>query len=499
MSPPLEADFGAVVITDLVGSEETPFSPLAAAIDKGFPLLEMTIRHLVEGTLAPLHEFCSRENRDPAIPHIAITQRDLLDNWLDNRVRSAIWDQINSDSSLRVAGTASEVRDSGRLLNLPNVLPPLLERNPLGTDDEPVLLPRGAVHGDPNFDNVFVAYSEADARLSGLALIDFEWCRCGPADSPYDDLCKIECELLFNRDFAHRVDLLLECVLGDPWISDNRPLAAAIEPTGQVYAALRLLRRRAADLAKDAGGAGEQFQRAYFITLLGQAARYVGYPGLSSDARAGALLLCQLLAHRLSRPLAQRPRVGVSGPVDSVGLAGGTSSQEDDVYRLEAAGEGYASLIFNEIYPVGDFSASALVKVDEIHDRGWLTLSMGVNPRAPHHTGLGGILRSQGGGTYEVMIHSHRSSRHRTLPESFEKEGEKKPELSLDLTLVGNSLRFGVRRPSGDLLSEVELTFPAEEYTGPIALVVHAAEVQVQVFRVVLPEGEHAPDAISAG
>jgi hypothetical protein len=489
MTPPVKAEFGAIVIIDLVGSEETPFRSLASAMRDDFPLLTDVMEQLVNGTLAPLHEFC-REPEGP-VPTISLNQGELLSNWLMPDIIKRAQEQMASDTLLTEAGGDSSVRDSERLLELPNALSELLRGEALPTDGEPALLPLGAVHGDPNFDNVFFACVEAPPTLKGLALIDFEWCGCGPPDSPFDDFSRIESELLFGRPVPYRRDLLQELALGDPWLESGRPLSASMPPAQQVFEAIRIVRSRGACLARLTEGDLEGFARGYLATLLGQAVRSVGYPNVAPDIRADALYFCQLLAARLALPLAESPAVRVSIPPRLHGIDGGKGSLVEDAYLLDAGGEGYASLILSDLYPAGDFTSTVRLRIERIGERGWLAIGLGVDPDLPQRSGLSAMLSSLGTGHYSAMIHSHRNSKHRAPPRRFQVEGE--VGLALDLSLEGGYLNFSVGDFAGRNLSEVGVRFPAEDYLGPLALVAHSAKVEVDCFRVELADDDRQP------
>ena len=86
------------------------------------------------------------------------------------------------------------------------------------------------------------------------------------------------------------------------------------------------------------------------------------------------------------------------------------------------------------------------------------------------------------------MIFSHGNSKHRVPPEPFEIDGAAKPMMGLCLTRRGRDLNFVVQGPDGDALCEVTMVFPVGEYTGPLAVVAHSAEIEVQQFRVTLLE-----------
>ncbi|HEX5712267.1 MAG TPA: hypothetical protein VFX85_03015 [Solirubrobacterales bacterium] len=480
MSPPLLASVGAVVVTDFVGSAEAPMEALTVAQSKGWGFLVDAFELLVNGTLAPLHEF--RRAGNGSIPELQATQAEILDGWLTPPVRSAAAEKL--DDSLADTWRQRIVAVSGGA-EIPGLIPDLLEGHGLGGDDSTVRLPLGAVHGDPNFDNVFVAH--ISDGIANLALIDFEWCRCGERDSPYEDLARLECEVLFGQELDSRDELTAALVFGDTWLREGRPLAAGKEPGQSVFASARVLRRQAAALAGPRSESAElEFQRGYLATLLGQAIRYVIYDTPRSDSRAEALSLCQMLAARLARPLTE-PAVRAFRAIPiPLGRKGGrvVTGPRGHVLSARSAGA-YASLVLGEVGPVDDFVTTCEFEVEAMDESGWLALSLGVEPNAPEHTGLSARLRSDGANRGSTIIYSHRSSKHSGAPDSFSVPWGEVSRLTLELSVDGKSLSLATRTAEAEEeLSFTRLVIPAEEYQGPLALIAYSAEILVRSLEV---------------
>ncbi len=480
MSPPLEASFGAAVVTDLVGSAELPMESLAVARERGFEFLVPAIERLVKGTLAPLHEF--RCGPGGITPHVRQSQADVLRGWLDPALAQAAVDKLDF-SRLADIWRMPEVGNPGRRLK--NLLPGLLGGEGLETDGLPVRLPLGAVHGDPNLDNVYVAHTPAE--LLTLAMIDFEWCRCGERDSPYDDLARLECELLLGQDLSRREELVAALVLGDVWLRDGAPLAASEEPDRSVFEAVRVLRKQAAILAGANDEEAElEFQRGYLATLLGQAIRYLGYDTPRAESRADALNLCQMLAARIAQPLALSPLPAFATAPIAHASGGGQVVVVGEGYRLNARSTGaYASLVLADPYPPADFIVHCELDVEELARGGWLALSTGVKPATPENSGLVARIRSDGPDQGNTIIYSHRNSRDSGARNDFEANWSKVSQLTLRLSVEGNTLAF-VASEAGKELSITQLVIPTAEYRGPLALVAYSAAVRVRSLEVTL-------------
>jgi len=481
--PLLRADFGAALITDFVGSADLPPQSLAGAIETGFLLLEQSLYRLVEGTLAPLHE--SRRDGEGLIPSLRTNQGALLADWLAPGVVAAASKTINNDQSLR-DWERPQFIDSTHKLALDNYLPDLLAGAGLPGGERSLCLPLGAVHGDPNFDNIFVAFKTDPPRLDGVALIDFEWCTAGSGDSPYADLARLECELLFGRSLLHHRELILGVALTEIWLADEEAPAIVGNSEKEVFSAITMLRARARDLAAasafDADREEESFQRAYLVTLLGQAVRYLFYAGFEV-IRSQCLFLCQLLAARLAKPGVTPFSVPFSTRLTPVLRDGARVEEELDSYLLCAAQpRAYASLTTPDPDPTTELLVSCDLALIEASESSWCALCIGVDPRAPERSGLAAMLRPTPTGQATIAIVSHRDSRHRSPPVTLQMPLDGR--LLLKLNLRGSLYTFSASSPmDSSSLVTTSLTAPSESYRGgQLAAVAHKLDLRLHGF-----------------
>lgn len=494
MDPPVTATFGAILITDFVGTEEAGLRSLADETSAGFPLLSEAVARVTCDTLRPLHE-CLRP-RGGDVPHLALTQAAALRNWTGSKSVTAARERLNADPATRGVWAAADAEDAEYSVCLHNHLPEILSGKTLPNGDAEIRLPLGAVHGDPNFDNIFVAHTGSPAKeLTGVALIDFEWCREGPPESPYDDLANIECELLFGNQVPHhRRELSLAIALGDPRLRDERPLSTAEEPDRGVYEAIRTVRARVAELAELAGGdtpeLHDAFLRGYLVTLLGQALRYLGYDVPGDGTRAEILHVCQLLAARLAAVAAEELIPPFSSRITPSVRKHGTVSKEHGFYVLEATDVGaYAGLVLHEPAPAEDFLAICDLELLKITSAGWIGFAVGVQLDAPERSGLSAMLHSGGDSLAHASVLSHTDSRHNgrgsavgTLTEILERQ------LVVRLTRDSSALMFTVEGGGSLARASVDVAIPPQAYRGPLAIVAHGATVRVSSLRLELAE-----------
>lgn len=479
-SPPLEANFGAMIITDFVGFGDTPIESLADALDKGFPLLSDAVARLVLATLAPLHQ--ARRTAGNPIPQLARPQHTMLAYWLSPKIRNTTIDRLLRESDQLNGWDNEQVIDERHMVRVANHLPRLLTDAQLQTDGLPTRVPVGAVHGDPNFDNVFVAYSIPPGVLDGLAMIDFEWCSCDPADSPYDDLARVECEALFGRmELPHRRELTLSLAFGDPWLRGGRPLVANRVPEQDIYASVEIIRRRAEALAHAAGGKDiDDFQRGYLVTLLGQAIRYVAYDGPSTTVRAEALFFCQLVAARLALAMSAGPAARFPTKPCSVSRGTGIAQPQDDGYALKASSPGaYASLLLDGETPAGDLLITCDVELLRAATIGWFGINLGVDPTRPEASGLSAHVRWSGIEPAKASIQSHTNSRDRSEAYSLSASTLREGPISLTIAVSGAAVTFTLADWSGVPACVVAIRVPAERYTGGIAVTAYACDLLV--------------------
>jgi hypothetical protein len=480
MSPPEEEDVRAALVTDFVGFAEAPPMPLADVMADGQPVLSEAVTRLLRGALTPLHD--ALRSPSGTVPGFSITQGEALANWLDPGLLNRIKDVLTGDLS-DLPGWETEVRDPDLLLKFPNRIPGLLEGNDLPMADMPALFPAGGVHGDPNFANVFIAYLGSPPTITGISLIDFEWCKCGLEYSPFDDLARIECELLFSQTARCAKDLAMVISLSDLWLRSN-PVPAGHNFNPDIVEAIHAVRQRAAELVKALAPTDEEaVQRAYAVTLLGQAARYISYEGVDTETKATALFLCQLLSDRLSRELSEHMPLPFSGRPKLVLRGSAASEIGEDAYLLRAKQRGsYASIALPHIIPAGGFDLRCEIKLEEKNEEGWLALGVGVQPERPEASGLSASLRWTNGNSARTRIHSHENSRHASASEEFDLSPICSGTLELRLTRRGGIVSLALCDGSA-IVSSVEVTVPVYMYTGPVALSAFGADLQVFSLR----------------
>ena len=477
MSPPEEENARAALVTDFVGFAEAPPQPLADVAPDEQRMLSEAIGRLLDGALAPLHE-ALRSSTD-IVPSFAIDQGEALGNWLDASLRRRIANALDNELA-DLPWREDEIGDPAFLLRLPNHMIDLVAGEDLPKADARALFPAGGVHGDPNFANVFIAYSGTPPAVTGLSLIDFEWCKCGLEHSPFDDLARIECELLFGPVVSSARELVLATSLGDLWLREDLLDSGGFAPSR--LEAVRMVRTRAAALAEAVRSPDEEAaQRAYAITLLGQAARYVAYDDLHIETRGAALFLCQVLAARLARDMSLRSRLAFSERPKVVLHGAATGDIEENSYLMRARSRGaYASLTLPHAAPRGDFEIRCSFRFEGRNEEGWLALGLGIQPDRPEATGLSAGLRWTNAKHARARIHSHESSRHAASSEEFHLSACSNRGLALLLLRRGGAVSLKLTEEgSKEILAGVEVMTPSDQYRGPVALSAFGASIQV--------------------
>ncbi len=489
MDTPIEADFGAIVIIDFVGTEDRDPRSLAEQVDGGYPFLAEVVSRVTHGVLRSLHECLT--GPDHAGMHATLPQGEALARWVRPPVVKAARARLETDPATCDTWAAEDVHDPACLLTLRNRLPELLA-GALPCAESEIRLPIGAVHGDPNFDNVFVAHADPGESPS-VALIDFEWCREGPPESPYEDLANIECELLFgNLAPLHRRAMAHAVALGDVFLSGGAPVIATDEPDRGIYAAIRIVRTRVAELAERAGARTqaelEAYGRGYLVALLGQATRYLGFDVPGDDTRAEIVRFCQLLAARLAEPRIEDATPPFTVQVTPSALRNGTVVMEPDAYRLAASDAGsYAGLLVHEPFPAGGFDATCELEVSQATHGSWIAFSLGADPAAPQRSGLSALLRPGVDSQIRTGIVSHVDSRH-SLHGSVLRLSTEAVGVRLRMQVQRGPARFGFTVETGDGIASATVAIPPGAYRGPLALMVHEATTRVTSLRVRLAE-----------
>jgi len=501
MDPPLAEHSGeyALMIIDFVGSRDLAMRSLAEQAGDPFPLLTEAIERVVNRTLKSLHEGL-RPRHGGGVPWFSLTQSESLGNWSNSRVTNAAKRQLQANPLTAEAWMAPQIADDGYVLSLRNHLPDLLSGRALPHGDVEIRLPHGVAHGDPNFDNIFIASGDS-SELAGVALIDFEWCSKEPPNSPYDDLATIECELLFGQLAPkHRRELSHAISLGDPLLRQGAPLSVSEEPDRALFNAIKAVRARVGELASLAGaGTSEElarYLRGYFTALLGKALRYLGYEGPSAEARAEALVVCQLLAARLAtpdmRPLP--PRFSLRPAPRTI--ARGSVSHDGDGYVLTALETGaYAGLVLAEPAATSDFLALCDIEIVESSKDGWVMFGVGADVEVPQRSGIGGLLRIGSDGHVRTSILSHAQSRHDEHGPALGGLAEAlRAPVVVSLQRSSLELNFQAEIRDRTLPSaNVSVALPADSYRGAFAIFAHNARVRVSSLRLQLidPAVEH--------
>lgn len=494
MDPPNEADFGAVVVIDFLGTVEAPMRSLAAETAAGFPLLAETVERVVGGVLQPLHE-CLQSD-EGHLPYFSLTQGEAVGNWLRSDKSEAIRQRLEKDPVTADIWTLDEVSDPDHFVRLPNHLPAALDGGRLPYADTEIRLPKGIVHGDSNFDNIFVAHTGEPPRLESVGMIDFEWCSEGPPDSPYDDLARIECELLFGqRAPVHRREMTHAIAFGDPLMRDGFPLSAGDEPDRDIFEAIRIVRLRVAELAgARTSEETSAYLRGYLVTLFGLAMQYLRYEIPGEDTRSEVLCLCQLLAARLTTAEGDSMPPPFSPRFKTHDRRQGTVTNTDNIYVLGANGANtYAGLVTSGPGTKENFLAVCAFEILDADRNGWVAFGIGSDAEAPERTGLAATVGPGNDARLRTNIVSHVESRH----------NRRGPVLGgLDETLASPLVARIVRTPLQlEIAVEgecgppepafVRVEIPPDRYWGPFTLTVHQATVRVSSLRVqtILPTG----------
>jgi hypothetical protein len=272
--------------------------------------------------------------------------------------------------------------------------------------------------------------------------------------------------------------------LSDLWLRSN-PVPAGHNFNPDIVEAIHAVRQRAAELAEALTPTDDEaVQRAYAVTLLGQAARYVSYESIDAETKATALFLCQLLADRLSRELFEHMPLPFSGRPKMVLRGSAASEIGEAAYLLRAKQRGsYASIALPHIVPSGGFDLRCEIKHEEKNEEGWLALGVGVHPDRPEASGLSASLRWTNNNFARTRIHSHQNSRHASASEEFDLSPICSDTLEFRLTRRGGIVSLALCVGSA-IVSNVEVTVPVYMYTGPVALSAFGADLQVFSLRI---------------
>jgi hypothetical protein len=401
MHEPATCDDRGALVVDFVGSADMAVKSLAELARAGSPANAATVRRILTSALGPLHE-CFRAG--DSVPHVRLTRRQAITNWFGKDVVAAVRARVEADASLAAAMQADACIDPHYGFATPNDFRALLTRPTVWGDDRLVALPAGAVHGDPNLDNIFIATAAGWGATPPLALIDFEYCSATAVDSPYDDLAKLECELLLTPPVSPFWQAITYSLLLSSSLVPTRPLACGLPPEHELWDSLVTVRERAGTLARLAGDLDmSEYVDGYLITVLGRALRYLSYDGVVPEARLVAFRICQLLAARLS-DRDDKPRFSVP-PASKADRATLVPGDRGTVIR--AAAGGYAGLFVPDPATLGSYQLTATVTPDSLTPFGWIAIVLGADLSHPYASGLALVLMRRGTEAVALSAVSH--------------------------------------------------------------------------------------------
>jgi hypothetical protein len=309
LSPHEEPDEGGtksgVLLMQFVGGDFRPLSELG----RQQPELLGQVVGMVLERLKPLHDY--RRKREDPLPIIQVPLNDFLftDKAGERSVRIARKDKDAVRARLNVELShhwkAERIQDDERGFAVQSWVSHLLDDGELGED--PCMAPLGVIHGDLNFDNIFVSDSLRHSPRN-VAIIDYERCRPGCL---FDDLARIECELLFSvlpvpdrrLRGIHSDTGLVAAATTWSWTLREGALAGLSEEERAVFRTIRAVRRRAVQIAEDTrrlDSDGAALEHAYFAALLGRAFSYLRYDHVEARQRPRVFEGCLLLANRLA-------------------------------------------------------------------------------------------------------------------------------------------------------------------------------------------------------
>jgi hypothetical protein len=308
----------AILVMEFVGGD---FRRLSEVGRDQPELLAKTLEQALEKWLRPLHyDFCGQDKR---LPCIDTSQRSVLFDEQGGKRPPRIAPKDRElarrrlDEDLGGQWKTEAIEDWERGLTVPNWVRDLVNGADL-PGEYTCAMPKGTIHGDLNFRNIYVSVA-ADRRgpvVQGVAVIDYERCREGYL---FDDLARIECELLFSTLPVRRVreihsDTALTAVAASwSWHLGEGAPAGLSEAERAVFGALRVVRARAIQMARDTGCDDlKALERGYFACVLGRAFSYLWYPHVLQEQRPRVLDACLLLAQRLSTDGCEPPRIRFS-------------------------------------------------------------------------------------------------------------------------------------------------------------------------------------------
>lgn len=317
-----------VLIMAFLGEDYKLLSDLSAGSG-----LSAIVSATLDSWLDPLHRYS--QSATTGMPTRAVLQRDLLyASSRESGARIAEKDRLlvaeRLGQEMEDAWTAETLTDNERGLSVRNWIPRLVNDESTLGSDYACAEPLGIIHGDPNFDNIFVEVTRGEVTSEpNVILIDFERCREG---SPYDDLARIECELLFSALALETTPRrgsdtdLISAVYSMSWgLAEGIPLGIS-SAESEVYAATRLVRQQAIRYARSTYAEFAALERCYFGCLMARVFSYLHY-GIHPEARPRVLEACSLLAERLSRSSLEAPTVRF---LSTLGTTDGSKPNCDD-------------------------------------------------------------------------------------------------------------------------------------------------------------------------
>jgi len=370
------------------------------------------IRRLLHGTLRPLHE--AAVGNDRRLPQISLRLVELLRNWVQADLIKRIKARLSEDPVLMGILDAPYLNDNLLAEAPTNYVGRWLRRGQWPGADGIALLPRGAIHGDPNLSNIFVSRGTVH-QDTAIALIDFEYCKAGPLDSPYDDLARIECELLHGQPWEHRRLILVDLALSAGITPATIPLAATAPEAKATYESVVIVRARVQELGEmTTGWDPDRFATGYFGTLLARGLRYLTYDLRDDVERSGVLFWCQLLALRLATENWQRfrPCIEPTGVSWTRG-AGRLSDLSASGAIVDAVASGaYAGLLFAGQHNQSEWCLEVTLLIQEVSPLAWLGFGLGVSAENPETSGIHVLATVGADRRWWLSIVSHDDSRH---------------------------------------------------------------------------------------
>jgi hypothetical protein len=475
---PVCADFGAALVTDLIGVTNEEIQPLSTLASSGCVVPPVIVRRLLERTLRPLHE--AAMGPGGRLERITLGIGELLTNWITDALVTRISEILTRDPKLETTWQQEIIQEALLAVPTTNTLLDWMRGAPMPWTAREAAMPRGAIHGDPNLSNIYISRA-GNPSESAIALIDFEYCAAGEFDSPYDDLTRLECELLLGQPCEHRRLIIAEFTFQQDLVPRGIPLAAAAPREKLVHQAIANVRTRALELGEATNGwEPRAFLRGYLGTLLGRLLRYLTYDLRPDVDRADIVLWCQLVAMSLAddQLAAAKPRIE---PLARHWTRGG-----GDIARFaqggwvfDATGRGaYAGLLLEATNPeqVG-WHLEASFAIRQIAASAWMGFAIGAATDNPEASGLHVVLAVATSGA-RLSVLSHEDSRHATHTLTDLALDSRQLRIRAVVTLRGVTVKL-TGAASGEPSHDIALDVPMMRYKGSLAFLVHGLKLHL--------------------